>query len=101
MNGEQHEHMFSLQPGCYSVNASLYESEDLNSYGKNATLWSSTTSGFTVGNGACTDGVYSEEVVEPQEDTKVKAEEDVPGFGVTMSIIAALGAALILKRQKE
>ena len=101
MNGEQHEHMFSLQPGCYSVNASLYESEDLNSYGKNATLWSSTTSGFTVGNGACTDGVYTEEVVEPQEDTKVKAEEDVPGFGVTMSIIAALGAALILKRRKE
>ena len=101
MNGEQHEHMFSLKPGCYSVNASLYESEDLNSYGKNATLWSYATTDFTVGNGECNDGIYSEEVVELQEDTKDKTEEDVPGFGVTTTIIAALGAALITSRQKR
>ena len=59
-NGEQHEDSFTLQVGCYLINASLFESEDLNADAKNATLLSSSTSEFVVGNGACIDGVYDD-----------------------------------------
>tara|TARA_B110001454_G_scaffold196055_1_gene198701 strand:- start:130 stop:771 length:642 start_codon:yes stop_codon:yes gene_type:complete len=51
----------SLQRGCYFINASLYESEDLNSDVENATVLAAEDLDFVVGTGTCVDGVYSEE----------------------------------------
>jgi len=106
VDGEQYEHTFSLQRGCYFINASLYESDDLRSDVKNATVLSDTNSEFTVGTGTCTDGVYSEEVQETngtdetQDDTKETNDDTLPGFGILLSMIAMLGAALISTRKK-
>ena len=106
VDGEQYEHTFSLQRGCYFINASLYESDDLRSDVKNATVLSDTNSEFTVGTGTCTDGVYSEEVQETngtdetQDDTKETNDATLPGFGILLSMIAMLGAALISTRKK-
>ena len=106
VDGEQYEHTFSLQRGCYFINASLYESDDLRSDVKNATVLSDTNSEFTVGTGTCTDGVYSEEVQETngteetQDDSKETNDDTLPGFGILLSMIAMLGAALISTRKK-
>ena len=106
VDGEQYEHTFSLQRGCYFINASLYESDDLRSDVKNATVLSDTNSEFAVGTGTCTDGVYSEEVDETngadgtQDDTKETNDATLPGFGILLSMIAMLGAALISTRKK-
>ena len=106
VDGEQYEHTFSLQRGCYFINASLYESDDLRSDVKNATVLSDTNSEFAVGTGTCTDGVYSEEVQETngteetQDDPKDTNDDTLPGFGILLSMIAMLGAALISTRKK-
>ena len=106
VDGEQYEHTFSLQRGCYFINASLYESDDLRSDVKNATVLSDSNSEFAVGTGTCTDGVYSEEVQETngtdetQDDTKETNDDTLPGFGILLSMIAMLGAALISTRKK-
>ena len=100
-NGEQHEDSFTLQVGCYLINASLYESEDLNADAKNATLLSSSTSEFIVGNGACIDGVYDDGVVDSQEEPEVRTDENTPGFGTILSLIAAVGAAGVVSRHRR
>jgi PGF-CTERM protein len=99
-NGEQHEDSFSLQIGCYLINASLYESDDLNADAKNATLLSSSASEFVVGNGACLDGVYDDGVVDAQEEPDVRTDENTPGFGTILSLVAALGAVCVVSRQQ-
>ena len=100
-NGEQHEDSFSLQIGCYLINASLYESDDLNADAKNATLLSSSASEFVVGNGACLDGVYDDGVVDAQEEPDVKTDENTPGFGTILSLVAALGAVCVVSRHRR
>lgn len=98
-NGEQYDQTFSLQAGCYSINASLYESDDLNADAKNASLVSYAHSDFVVGNGACTNGEYADGPTEPQEETKEVADVGIPGFGSLLSITAALGALLVTSRR--
>ena len=98
-NGEQFDQTFSLQAGCYSINASLYERDDLNADAKNASLVSYAHSDFVVGNGACTDGEYSDGSAESQEETRETADVDTPGFGTLLSITAALGAVLVTSRR--
>ena len=98
-NGEQYDQTFSLQAGCYSINASLYESDDLNADAKNASLVSYAHSDFVVGNGTCTNGEYADGPTEPQEETKEVADVGIPGFGSLLSITAALGALLVTSRR--
>ena len=100
-NGEQHEDSFSLQIGCYLINASLYESDDLNADAKNATLLSSSASEFVVGNGVCLNGVYDDGIVDPQGESDVKTSENTPGFGMILSLIAALSAAGAVSRHRR
>ena len=98
-DGEQYDQTFSLQAGCYFINASLYERDDLNADAKNASLVSYAHSDFVVGNGACTDGVYSDGSTEPQEESREIADEGLPGFGTLLSIASALGAVLVTSRR--
>ncbi|MBT7938973.1 MAG: DUF839 domain-containing protein [Euryarchaeota archaeon] len=106
-SGEQSNFTISLQRGCYFINASLYESVDLNSDVENVTVLATTDLDFVVGTGTCADGVYSEEVegqegdLDPQDDDS--EDEDaggLPGFEAIFSITAALGAALIATRRE-
>ena len=87
----------SLQRGCYFINASLYESGDLNSDEENATILAAADLDFVVGTGTCVDGVYSEDVEVSEGDTDAGG---LPGFGLILSITAALGAALIATRRE-
>ena len=104
-DGDQFNFTISLQRGCYFINASLYESDDLNSDVENATVLAAADLDFVVGTGTCVDGVYSEEVevTEGNPGPQDGADDDagdLPGFGVILSITAALGAALIATRRE-
>jgi secreted PhoX family phosphatase len=96
-DGDQYDFTFSLQRGCYFINASLYESDDLNSDVENATVLAAADLDFVVGTGTCVDGVYSDEVLQGDSGPQDGADDvgGLPGFGVILSITAALGAALI------
>ena len=96
-DGDQYDFTFSLQRGCYFIKASLYESDDLNSDVENATVLATADLDFVVGTGTCVDGVYSEEVEVSEGDTDAGG---LPGFGLILSITAALGAALIATRRE-
>ena len=96
-DGDQYDFTFSLQRGCYFINASLYESDDLNSDVENATVLATADLDFVVGTGTCVDGVYSEDVEMSEGDTDAGG---LPGFGLILSITAALGAALIATRRE-
>ena len=52
-DGDQYNYTFSLQQGCYYINASLYESNDLNADEENATVLAFDSLNFTVGNADC------------------------------------------------
>jgi PGF-CTERM protein len=109
-DGDQYDFTFSLQRGCYFINASLYESGDLNSDVENATVLAGADLDFVVGTGTCVDGVYSEEIEVSEgdqgscegtdTDCDDPVEEGIPGFGVILSITAVLGAALIATRRE-
>jgi PGF-CTERM protein len=104
-DGDQFDQPLMLQRGCYFINASLYEKEDLNSDAENATVLAAADLDFVVGTGTCVDGVYSEEVEVTQDNPGPQdgADDDagdLPGFGLILSITAALGAALIATRRE-
>ena len=72
---------------------------------ENATVLAAADLDFVVGTGTCVDGVYSEVGVtdgdpEPQDGTDKDSAGGLPGFGFTLSITAALGAALIATRRE-
>jgi PGF-CTERM protein len=103
-DGQQYDQTFSLPRGCYSINTSLYESQDLSSDVKNATILSDATFDFVVGTGTCADGIYSEEVSASNEtgdmnDDLKDDDESVPGFGILLSIIAIIGAFAFANRR--
>ncbi len=102
-DGDQYDHAFSAQRGCYFINASLYESGDFNADAVNATVLAATDFEFTVGGGTCTEGVYAEAADATQtpdevQDDKDEVSEGLPGFGLLPSLIAALGALLVTRR---
>ena len=93
-DGDQFDQPLMLQRGCYFINASLYEKEDFNSDAENATVLAAADLDFVVGTGTCVGGVYSED---GGGDTDAGG---LPGFGLILSITAALGAALIATRRE-
>ncbi len=128
----QSENPFSLQRGCYHINADLYESGALHSDKDSAEVLASADLDFAVG-GICMDGVFSSvfdsdtdgiidkldycpdtsqgETVNAKgcSDTQLSGtgeggdDDDatsIPGFGLLLSITAALGAALIATRRE-
>ena len=105
-NGQQYDHSFSLPRGCYSIIASLYESQDLSSDVKNATVLSDATFEFVIGMGTCTDGIYSDEITsnngseDPNADIKDSDEKNTPGFGMVLCLFALVGAALFTSRHR-
>ena len=105
-NGEQYNRTFSIEPGCYVIETSLYERDDFNTDVKNATVLSDSREEVVVGTGTCTDGRYVEEVVidNGTEETNNDAEQEadaVPGFAFNLSITATVGALIFLNRKQR
>ncbi len=109
----------SLQRGCYFINASLYESDDLHSDEENATVLVAADLDFVVGTGTCVGGVYSEDVEDPgtqddggdsTDDTSPpdSASDDVgdeggglPGFSLLLTLVSLVGALAVTKRRMD
>ena len=105
-NGEQYNRTFSIEPGCYVIETSLYERDDFNTDVKNATVLSDSREEVVVGTGTCTDGRYVEEVVinNGTEETNTDAEQEadaLPGFAFNLSITATVGALIFLNRKRR
>ena len=117
-NGDQYNYTVSLQRECYFINASLYERDDLNSNGENATVLASAYLDFVVGTGSCVGGVYSEDATlqnqenfcpaeitdenkdtvddsciatfDESEESEFEMEEELNGFGFLLAIASIL-----------
>ena len=102
-SGEQYDLMLSMNRGCYSIETSLYEKEDLNSDPGTAVVLSSNQSELIVGDGTCLDGVYTEAVktVPPEENQTKQESESTPGFGVLSTIVAMTVAMMIALRKNR
>ena len=105
-NGEQYNRTFSIEPGCYVIETSLYERDDFNTDVKNATVLSDSREEVVVGTGTCTDGRYVEEVVinNGTEETNNDAEQEadaLPGFAFNLSITATVGALIFFDRKRR
>jgi PGF-CTERM protein len=98
----QYNYTFSLQRGCYYINADLYESGPLHSDEDSAVVLASADLDFGVG-GICMDGAFYPEVGDNSGTGEGGDDGDatsIPGFGLLLSITAALGTALIAARRK-
>ena len=93
--------MLSMNRGCYSIETSLYEKEDLNSDPGTAVVLSSNQSELIVGDGTCLDGVYTEAVkTVPTEENQTKQEsESTPAVGVLSTILAMTVAMMVAYRK--
>ena len=106
-SGEQYDRTFSLKPGCYAIETSLYERDDFNLDAGNATVLSTTSEDLVVGLGTCSDGQYIENTpvnnTADETNTEPAKEDDgaLPGFGVSLSLCAALGALLFSNRKRH
>ena len=100
-SGEQYDLMLSMNRGCYSIETTLYEKEDLNSEPSTAIVLSSNQSEVIVGDGTCLDGVYTEAVkTVPIEEHQTKQEnESTPGVGVLSTIVVMTLAMLVVFRK--
>ena len=108
-SGEQYNRTFSLQPGCYALESSLYQQDDFNIDAANATVLSQTRNDLVVGTGTCVDGAYVEstpsnttdETSENETSTDADGDNDgaLPGFGINLSMMAAAGALVALRRR--
>ena len=102
-SGEQYDLMLSMNRGCYSIETSLYEKEDLNSDPGAAVVLSSNQSELIVGDGTCSDGVYTEAVktVPTEENQTIQESESTPGFGLLSTIVAMTVAMMVALRKNR
>ena len=93
----QYQQSIALDRGCYIIEGSLYEKNDLNSNSADAIVLDQFQQELIVGSGTCNDGIYTEVVENIDENSTVSdGDEDtsVPGFGVVLCFISVLLATL-------
>jgi len=93
----QYQQSIALERGCYIIEGSLYEKNDLNSNAADAIVLDQFQQELIVGSGTCNDGIYTEVVENIDENSTVSdGDEDtsVPGFGVVLCFISVLLATL-------
>lgn len=98
--GQQYNLQISLNRGCYMIETTLYEKDDLDVDAGNATVLSSVQRNLTVGNGDCVDGTYTEavEVESVPEDTI--ESNNAPGFAFTL-LSASICLGLFFANQER
>ena len=105
--GQLHDLSFSLEPGCYLLNTSLYERDDLNADARNATVLSAVESEIATGSGTCVEGVYTEdktstdELNEDANQSRGVSDNDAPGFGLFLCVAASCLAAVVARSSER
>jgi len=102
-SGEQYDLLLSMNRGCYSIETTLYEKEDLNSDPSAAVVLSSNQSEVIVGDGSCFEGVYTEATTTTiAEENQTKQEKEVtPGFSILSGILAMSVALMAIHRKNR
>ena len=93
----QYQQSIALERGCYIIEGSLYEKNDLNSNAAGAIVLDQFQQELIVGSGTCNDGIYTEVVENSDENSTVSdGDEDtsVPGFGVVLCFTSVLLAII-------
>ena len=93
----QYQQSIALERGCYIIEGSLYEKNDLNSNSADAIVLDQFQQELIVGSGTCNDGIYTEVVENIDENSTVSdgdQDTSVPGFGVVLCFISVLLATL-------
>ena len=93
----QYQQSIALERGCYIIEGSLYEKNDLNSNSADAIVLDQFQQELIVGSGTCNDGIYTEVVENSDENSTVSDENEdtsVPGFGVVLCFISVLLAII-------
>ena len=93
----QYQQSIALERGCYIIEGSLYEKNDLNSNAAEAIVLDQFQQELIVGSGTCNDGIYTEVVENSDENSTVSdGDEDtsVPGFGVVLCFTSVLLAII-------
>ena len=89
----QYQQSIALDRGCYIIEGSLYEKNDLNSNAGDAIVLGQFQQELVVGSGTCNDGIYTE-LVEENEENSTDSDEDedtsVPGFGILLFLTSVL-----------
>tara|TARA_S200000501_G_scaffold150575_1_gene142027 strand:- start:64 stop:2214 length:2151 start_codon:yes stop_codon:yes gene_type:complete len=92
-NSLQYQQSIALDRGCYIIEGSLYEKNDLNSNAGDAIVLDQFQQELVVGSGTCNDGIYTE-LVEQSEENSTDSDEDedssVPGFGILLFLTSVL-----------
>ena len=93
----QYQQSIGLERGCYIIEGSLYEKDDLNSNAGDAIVLGQFQQELVVGLGTCNDGIYTE-LVEQIEENSTDSDEDedssVPGFGILLCLTSILIAII-------
>ena len=99
-NGETYDLRFSLNRGCYILETTLYEKDNLNQNPSDATVLAQSSEEFVVGDGTCENGVYNESAFidsgndENKDNPKDSDTESIPGFGFSLMFIGVIAAVL-------
>ena len=93
----QYQQSIALERGCYIIEGSLYEKNDLNNNAADAIVLDQFQQELIVGSGTCNDGIYTEVVENSDENSTVYDEDEetsVPGFGVVLCFTSVLLAII-------
>ena len=97
----QYQQSIALERGCYIIEGSLYEKNDLNSNTADAVVLDQFQQELVVGSGTCNDGIYTEVVESSDENATIFDEDEetsVPGFGVVLCFTSLILAILRKER---
>ena len=89
----QYQQSIALDRGCYIIEGSLYEKNDLNNNAGDAIVLDQFQQELVVGSGTCNDGIYTEILEQSEENTTVSEEDEdssVPGFGILLCLTSIL-----------
>jgi len=100
-SGEKYDLRLSLNRGCYVIDTMLYEKDDLNADASNAVILSDVQMNLTVGEGTCVDGIYTEPIIEDNdEDDSMDENSSVPGFGIVVLLLSICAAIRFSNTEK-
>ena len=101
-NGEQYDLAIALNRGCYSIETTLYEEQDLRSDPSSAVGLSMNQTDLVVGEGTCLDGMYSEQIQNDvmYDDESNQKSESTPGFGIA-AVMLALSLSMVVATRKQ
>ena len=101
-NGEQYDLAIALNRGCYSIETTLYEEQDLRSDPSSAVGLSMNQTDLVVGEGTCLDGMYSEQIQNDvmYDDESNQKSESTPGFRIA-AVMLALSLSMVVATRKQ